>query len=264
MALRASDLLELDPSETPYSPSPTPEPPSDAPLMRFEVVEPSAPELVRATAASSRAVTAEVSTPVSDINRCMDVLLALCGLILAMPIILLSAILIWCTSPGGIIFRHVRIGFAGRPFECLKFRTMEANSEALLPCLMDACATARTDWAERQKIRNDPRVTTVGRFLRRYSIDELPQLINVLRGEMSIVGPRPIVDAEVARYGVAFQAYCSVRPGLTGLWQISGRNDIAYDRRVELDCQYVRTRSIAGDLGIIVRTVPVVLFGRGY
>ena len=264
MALRASDLLELDPSETPYSPNVPPEPPSDAPLMHLAVLEQSSPDLVTATIASPSAPSAEVAASAFDLNRCMDVLLALCGLILALPLFLLSAILIWCTSRGGIIFRHVRIGIAGRPFECLKFRTMEANSDALLPHLMDACATARTDWAERQKIRNDPRVTTVGRFLRRYSIDELPQLINVLRGEMSIVGPRPIVDAEVARYGLAFQAYCSVRPGLTGLWQVSGRNDITYDRRVELDCQYVRTRSIAGDLGIIVRTVPVVLFGRGY
>ena len=263
MALRESDLLELDPPEGPYSPTAPAVPPS-RPLMNFSVLEPRTPEQMTATVANSSASSAKVSAHPYDFCRCMDVFLALCGLILAMPIFLVSAILIWSTSPGGIIFRHVRIGFAGRSFECLKFRTMEANSEALLPHLMDACATARTDWVERQKIRNDPRVTTVGRFLRRYSIDELPQLINVLRGEMSIVGPRPIVDSEVARYGLAFQAYCSVKPGLTGLWQISGRNDIAYDRRVELDCQYVRTRSIVGDLGIIVRTVPVVLFGRGY
>ena len=264
MALRASDLLELDPSETSYSPSTSPETPSDAPLIHLAVLEQSAPDPMTVAIANPSAPSTEVAASAYDLNRCVDVLLAICGLILAAPIFLISAILIWCTSPGGIIFRHVRIGFAGRPFECLKFRTMEVNSEALLPHLMDACAKAKRDWAERQKIRNDPRVTTVGRFLRRYSIDELPQLINVLRGEMSIVGPRPIVDSEVARYGLAFEAYCSVRPGLTGLWQVSGRNDITYDRRVELDCQYVRTRSVAGDLGIIVRTVPVVLFGRGY
>jgi lipopolysaccharide/colanic/teichoic acid biosynthesis glycosyltransferase len=129
--------------------------------------------------------------------------------------------------------------------------------------LLSACETIRSEWQRDHKIRSDPRVTEVGRVLRRFSVDEMPQLFNVLRGEMSIVGPRPIVEAEIKRYAQNYSTYCSVKPGLTGLWQISGRNRVSYERRVELDCEYARTKSISGDAWIILRTVPVVIQGGG-
>ena len=137
------------------------------------------------------------------------------------------------------------------------------NSQEVLQEVLANDPVAAAEWAADQKLRNDPRITKIGAFLRKTSLDELPQLINVIRGEMSIVGPRPIIREEIPRYGSAFTDYKSVRPGLTGLWQISGRNDTTYPERVELDRTYARTHSVLGDLGIILRTVPEVLNTRG-
>ena len=195
--------------------------------------------------------------------RLFDVALASAFLILLWPVMLIAALLVKLSGRGPVIFRHVRVGQNGKPFVCLKFRTMENCAEDLLPDLLGACDTIRSEWQRDHKIRSDPRITTVGRQLRRFSVDELPQLVNVLRGDMSIVGPRPIVEAEIERYAASYGYYCSVKPGLTGLWQISGRNRVSYERRVELDCEYARTKSVWGDAGIILRTIPVVFQGNG-
>ena len=197
-------------------------------------------------------------------HRSFDVLLSIALLVLLSPVMMVAAMLVRLSGPGPIIFRHSRLGQNGASFVCLKFRTMDNEAEDLLSDLLGACGTLRQEWQRDQKIRSDPRVTPVGRILRRFSIDELPQLWNVLRGDMSIVGPRPIVEAEVERYAQNFCYYCSVKPGLTGLWQVSGRNRVSYDRRVELDSEYAKAKSVRGDAMIILRTIPVVLRGSGY
>jgi lipopolysaccharide/colanic/teichoic acid biosynthesis glycosyltransferase len=196
-------------------------------------------------------------------QRAFDVALAILSLLLLWPVMLAAALCVRASGPGPIIFRHVRLGKDGAPFVCLKFRTMDNQAEELLGELLGACGTLRQEWQSSQKMRRDPRVTRVGQLLRRFSIDELPQLFNVLRGEMSIVGPRPIVEAEIDRYGAHFADYCRVKPGLTGLWQVSGRNCLSYERRVELDSHYAHHRSLGLDLAIVLLTVPVVLRGSG-
>jgi lipopolysaccharide/colanic/teichoic acid biosynthesis glycosyltransferase len=140
----------------------------------------------------------------------------------------------------------------------LKFRTMVVNAEATLARHFEKNPAARQEWEATQKLRDDPRVTPLGRFLRATSLDELPQLFNVLAGDMSLVGPRPIVRGEIIRYGTYFEDYASARPGLTGLWQVSGRSDVDYDKRVALDRSYVMGWSLSGDLMILLRTVKVV------
>jgi lipopolysaccharide/colanic/teichoic acid biosynthesis glycosyltransferase len=140
---------------------------------------------------------------------------------------------------------------------------MVVDADARLAALLECDPVARREWERERKLRDDPRITWLGAFLRKSSIDELPQLLNVLRGEMSLIGPRPIVDAEVPRYGRWFRAYCSVRPGISGLWQVSGRNDVSYRRRVALDVMYVRQRSFMLNVWIALRTVPAVLLREG-
>lgn len=198
-----------------------------------------------------------------DPSRGLDMLLALGVLMFFAPLMLVIALLIWLQDGGGPFFGHRRIGRGGREFACLKFRSMVPNAEAKLNALLAADPEARRQWQAEQKLRDDPRVTPLGDFLRRSSLDELPQLINVLRGDMSIVGPRPIVRAEALRYGRSFESYCAVRPGITGLWQVSGRSDVSYQRRVALDRLYVRTRSLGRDLGIMFMTLPAVLLRKG-
>ena len=185
------------------------------------------------------------------------ILVALC------PVLLMIAACIWARDPGPILFAHRRIGKGGRPFSCLKFRTMVVDAQPILVRHLAENPDAAQEWSETQKLRDDPRVTQLGATLRRTSLDELPQLINILKGEMSLVGPRPIVMDEVAHYGTVIRDYISVRPGLTGLWQVSGRSDTGYRDRVSLDQKYVRQRTFWGDLGILVRTVKVVLRGKG-
>jgi exopolysaccharide production protein ExoY len=195
-------------------------------------------------------------------KRVLDVVLASVGLVVFGPAMLFTALLIW-QSGGPALYRQERIGINGRRFMCLKFRTMVVDAEERLAEYLANNEEAAREWRETHKLRNDPRVTRLGRFLRKSSIDELPQLINVLRGEMSIVGPRPIVQAEVEKYGEHFAAYASVPPGLTGLWQICGRSDTAYPERVRLDVMYVENWSLLGDIMIIFRTIPAVLRARG-
>ncbi len=182
--------------------------------------------------------------------------------VLFAPLLLALAALV--RGDGGPAFyRHRRIGAAGRGFGCIKFRTMMADSDRVLDDLLASDPIAAAEWAATQKLRNDPRVTRVGRFLRRSSLDELPQLFNVLRGEMSLVGPRPIVQAEVMRYGDEIEYYYETKPGLTGLWQVSGRSDTSYERRVRLDVWYVRNWTLWHDIAILLKTIPAVFLQRG-
>jgi lipopolysaccharide/colanic/teichoic acid biosynthesis glycosyltransferase len=195
-------------------------------------------------------------------KRAMDLAIAGPAVVFLAPLLVITAALV-CLDGGPPIFAHRRIGEHGRTFACLKFRTMFVDAKERLAEHLAENAEARLEWDRSQKLRRDPRVTRMGAFLRASSIDELPQLINVLRGEMSIVGPRPIVEAEIWRYGHRFQAYCSARPGITGLWQVSGRSDLSYRRRIALDMAYIRRRSPRLDLIIIQRTIPAILGSKG-
>lgn len=202
--------------------------------------------------------------PVGGLSKRMfDIVVAGAGMVVATPLIIGAAIAVRLTSPGPIFFAHERVGCGGRPFKCFKIRTMMANGDQLLAEVLANDPAAAAEWAESRKLRNDPRVTRVGRFLRKTSLDELPQLLNILRGEMSVVGPRPIVEAELLRYGSDVHGYLRTRPGLTGSWQISGRSDLAYDARVKLDAQYVATWTLMRDILIVSKTVPAVMRARG-
>lgn len=194
--------------------------------------------------------------------RIVDVTIAGTLLILMSPVMITCWLSVMLSGPGPVLFRHMRIGKNGQPFACYKFRTMVDGAETMLVPLLNECDQSRSEWAATHKLQNDPRITVVGRVLRRYSLDELPQLFNVLIGNMSFVGPRPIVQEEIVRYGEFFRDYCSVKPGLSGLWQVSGKNALSYDERVRLDTQYARSKSVWKDIVILWRTIPVVLFGR--
>lgn len=183
--------------------------------------------------------------------------------LLLLPLIGLIALLIKLDSPGPIFYGHTRIGRGGRYFRAWKFRTMEQNADQILARYLDRHPELREVWERDHKLKDDPRITRVGKFLRRSSLDELPQLWNVLRQEMSLVGPRPIVDEEIWRYGEKFGLYTKVLPGITGLWQVSGRNDVTYDERVNFDAYYVRNWSIWLDFYIMARTLRVVIMGDG-
>jgi exopolysaccharide production protein ExoY len=184
---------------------------------------------------------------------------ALLMLLLLAPLMLVIAALIARRDGAPILFGHYRVGLDGCLFRCYKFRSMFRESEEMLSDLLKNDPTARTEWDRDRKLHNDPRVTPIGKLLRRTSLDELPQLLNVLRGEMSLVGPRPITVPELGRYGSVRRHYLSVRPGMTGLWQVSGRNNTTYEERIALDQRYVEARSFWLDLSILFRTVKVVL-----
>jgi len=198
-----------------------------------------------------------------DLIRLMDVCIALAALIFLAPLMILAAACVRLQDGGPALFSHERIGRGGRTFKCLKFRSMVLNSSNRLAELLAKDPAARAEWERDRKLRRDPRITPLGVFLRKSSVDELPQLINILRGDMSLVGPRPIVDDEAAKYGRFFRYYAAVAPGLTGVWQASGRNDVDYRQRVAMDVLYVRRRSLAFNFLIILKTVPAVLFRSG-
>jgi Undecaprenyl-phosphate galactose phosphotransferase WbaP len=197
------------------------------------------------------------------LKRAIDVIGAGLALLLFLPLMLVVAAMIKLTAPGPVLFAHRRLGKDGKSFHCLKFRSMVTNSAEVLAQHLATNEQARAEWARDHKLRDDPRITPLGKFLRRSSLDELPQLINVLVGEMSLVGPRPIVTDEVAKYGRYITYYNSVTPGITGLWQISGRSDMSYRRRVAIDTSYARNRSTQLDIAIMLRTLPAVLAARG-
>lgn len=195
--------------------------------------------------------------------RALDVIIALAALVLVAPLLFVIAALIKASDGGRAVFVQERVGHGGRRFRCFKFRSMVMDADSRLVDHLLANDAARLEWAVDHKLRRDPRITAIGGFLRKSSLDELPQIINVLRGEMSIVGPRPIVVGEVARYRKYFPHYCSVRPGITGLWQVSGRNNVSYRRRVACDVLYARRRSVGVNLRIIAATVPAVTLAKG-
>ena len=194
-------------------------------------------------------------------KRAFDIVGAVALLLVFSPLMLVISLLLWMEG-GSVIYRHRRVGRNGRMFDCLKFRTMVPNADQVLGELLEKRPELRAEWIRDHKLRDDPRVTAVGRFLRRTSLDELPQLWNVLRGEMSLVGPRPVVREELMRYGRNAAFYLSVKPGLTGLWQVTGRNDVSYRRRVVLDVYYIRKQNLLLDCYILFKT-PSVVFGGG-
>ena len=198
-----------------------------------------------------------------SVRRATDILIAGGTILFILPLLALISILVWLQDGGAPIYAQERIGRGGRIFRCYKFRSMVVDSRARLERLLTESPEAREEWERDHKLRRDPRITPIGGFLRKSSLDELPQLFNVLGGSMSLVGPRPIVASEVARYGRRIIHYYAVRPGITGLWQVSGRNDVSYRRRVALDCAYVKHRSLMMDLKILSATVPIVLMRRG-
>lgn len=204
------------------------------------------------------------STPVGGrAKRIFDIAFAVSVALILLPLIIIAALLVKASDGGSIIYRHRRVGYAGKEFYCLKFRTMSQNGDKILQEHLAKCPEAQKEWAESRKLTNDPRITAIGAILRKTSMDELPQLLNILRGEMSVVGPRPIVRDELAYYGVHTANYLRSRPGLTGAWQISGRSDTTYSERVRLDAEYVSKWSFMNDIWIVLCTVPAVAFAKG-
>jgi exopolysaccharide production protein ExoY len=214
---------------------------------------------------SSRVVAeSEVVPPVGGRRkRAFDFTVALLALLAISPLFALVVLMVKWSGPGPVFFVQKRVGYRGRRFRCYKFRTMVVDADVQLQRLLEQSEASCTEWTIGEKLRRDPRVTKIGQVLRLSSIDELPQLVNVLRGEMSLVGPRPIVDGEIPRYREKFYDYLRARPGITGLWQVSGRNDLSYDMRTELDQKYVRNWSMIRDFAIIMRTIAVVLSSKG-
>ncbi len=192
-------------------------------------------------------------------KRLFDILFSLAVLILCSPLYLLLAILIKLSSPGPVFYIQERIGKNYRAFRCIKFRTMVNNADAMMERLMLEYPELREEYEENFKLKDDPRVTSVGKFLRYTSLDELPQFWNVLTGDMSVVGPRPLVPEELYKYGRHIDKILTIRPGITGLWQVSGRNDIPYERRVNMDVYYVNFRNWLLDCWVIMKTVGVML-----
>ena len=195
-------------------------------------------------------------------KRVFDLAASLILLLLAMPLFAVVSLLV-AMDGGPVFFRHQRVGRDGRKFGCWKFRTMILDAEASLAEYLAHHPEAAAEWQRDQKLVYDPRVTPIGKFLRSSSLDELPQLFNVVAGEMSLVGPRPVTASELSRYGAKAGIYASVRPGITGLWQVSGRNETTYDERVSLDERYIVNRHVGMDLAILWRTIGVVFSGKG-
>ena len=193
-------------------------------------------------------------------KRALDISAALAGLVLLAPLLLATAVAVRLETPGPVLFRQERVGKRGRLFTMLKFRSMRVTAEAEKQALGSANESAD---GVLFKMKSDPRVTRVGRVIRRLSIDEMPQLLNVLRGEMSIVGPRPALPMEVDQYDLEARKRLQTRPGLTCLWQISGRSELAFSEQIDLDLRYLQARSLAKDIAIIARTVPAVITGKG-
>jgi len=225
-----------------------------SPTIPYEVIskEPSslpAVEIIRNQSRSGR-----------TLKRIGDIIFSLIVLTLGSPIFISIAILVKLSSPGSVFYIQKRVGRNYREFGCIKFRTMYKDADDLLPNLLEKYPLMRKEFEKDFKLRQDPRITKLGRFLRRSSLDELPQFFNVLKGEMSVVGPRPIVSNEIIKYSLFMEEVISVRPGLTGLWQVSGRNNLSYKKRVELDLLYARNRNFLLDLEIIILTLGVLLF----
>jgi exopolysaccharide production protein ExoY len=207
-----------------------------------------------------RSTSVEEQRPIGlGTKRTIDILLALFGILLLAPLLIICFIAVIATSPGAALFSHRRVGFNGKSFGCLKFRTMVTDAPQRLQHLLESDPAAAAEWAATCKLRNDPRITPIGTILRKSSLDELPQLFNVLRGDMSIIGPRPVTQDELVRYASAASAYIACRPGITGLWQVSGRSTTTYSKRVAYDEYYAQNWSLALDAKILIITVPALL-----
>jgi len=198
-------------------------------------------------------------------KRSFDIIFALFAITVTLPVMIPIAIAIKLTDGGNILFKHERIGYKGKIFKVFKFRTMYPDAEERLKRILKEDPKAREEWEKTFKLKNDPRVTTIGKFLRKTSLDELPQFFNVLKGDMSIVGPRPVVKEELDKYYKdKAELYKSVRPGITGYWQVEGRSDVEdYNKRVEMDVWYIQHQSFLLDLKIILKTIWVMLTGKG-
>ncbi len=223
-----------------YAPSPAPE-----------------PTVSEGARSAARASAGEI------LIRLADIFISLAAILFLLPGLLAVALLVKVQDGGPILFAQARIGKDMRTFKCLKFRSMRTNAGELLAALLESDPVAGAEWAADHKLRNDPRITPLGGFMRKTSLDELPQLFNVLWGDMSLVGPRPIVEAEVVKYGRSMRHYCRQVPGITGLWQVMGRNDVSYRRRVALDRLFTRKLSLKLYAGILCLTIPAVLLRRG-
>lgn len=211
----------------------------------------------------------EYSNPIANVEerkvyefvkRIMDLVGSILGLIVLSPIFLVLAVIVKIDSPGPVFFAHKRLGHNGKLIKVYKFRTMVINAEELLKSLPQE---QKEEFAKNFKLENDPRITKVGNFLRKSSLDELPQLLNILKGDLSIVGPRPIVEKEIKNYGIYSEKLLTVKPGLTGNWQANGRSDTTYEERVEMDMQYIDSRSIWLDIKIIFKTFSAVIKRQG-
>jgi len=195
-------------------------------------------------------------------KRLFDILFSLLVLILFSPVYLVLTLLIASSSQGPIFYIQERVGKNYKPFNCIKFRTMVSNADEVLIQMMETSPELRQEFETSFKLKHDPRITKIGRFLRITSLDEFPQFWNVLKGDMSVVGPRPLVEEELPKYGAAIEQILTIRPGITGLWQVSGRNDIPYPRRVQIDLHYVKFGNLWLDLWIILKTVGVVVIPK--
>ncbi|BFM40382.1 sugar transferase [Synechocystis sp. LKSZ1] len=193
-------------------------------------------------------------------KRLFDIVFSSAVLVLFSPLYLILSVLIAVSSPGPIFYVQQRVGKNHRPFNCYKFRTMVTNADEVLENLLAKCPQTREEFETNFKLRDDPRITWIGKFLRLTSLDEFPQFWNVLKGDMSVVGPRPLVPEELHKYGNRINRVLTIRPGLTGLWQVSGRNDIPYPQRVQIDVYYVNYRTFWLDLWVIIKTLGVVIF----
>lgn len=224
------------------------------PLHADQSVASQAPEAV-----FDRRTGAEIAPVGGPGKRAFDISVALLALVLLLPLLLGLALLVWATSPGGVFYGHTRIGYGNRQFRCLKLRTMVVDGDRVLAEHLRRNPAARREWEETQKLRDDPRVTAVGQVLRKLSLDELPQLVNVVAGDMSLVGPRPVKDEELRRYGRSRRYYLCARPGITGLWQISGRGTTTYNKRIAYDRYYVTRFHPATDVAILAKTLPAAV-----
>jgi lipopolysaccharide/colanic/teichoic acid biosynthesis glycosyltransferase len=208
---------------------------------------------------------AGLSLPVVDgnlIKRLFDIFFSLFIIIFFSPIYVLLMVLIAISSPGPIFYIQQRVGRNYRSFRCIKFRTMVSNADDLLATMMGNCPQMREEFEDSFKLKHDPRITKIGKFLRLTSLDEFPQFWNVLRGDMSVVGPRPLVPEELSKYGHRIDTVLKIKPGITGLWQVSGRNDIPYPKRIQIDVYYATTHNWLLDLWIVFKTIGVVIFPR--
>ncbi|HQX00995.1 MAG TPA: exopolysaccharide biosynthesis polyprenyl glycosylphosphotransferase, partial [Anaerolineales bacterium] len=197
------------------------------------------------------------------LKRMMDILIAGTAGLVSLPLILLAAVLIKLDSSGSVLYKQERVGKDGKRIKIYKFRSMREDGERVMAEYLAGNASAQDEWAETQKLKEDPRITRVGKWVRKFSVDELPQLYNILKGDMSVVGPRPILVEQKKLYGEGLEVYTSVRPGLTGFWQVSGRNRTSFCQRAIYDVYYVRNWSVWLDTYILLRTIWVVLSRDG-